>query len=225
MSVHDFKTPKQPFLNVEYQAPFWLAAILVACYGIFVVVPDALKNSIWFNFALIAEQGHVLLADRPLRGVYTLLTHVLTHGGWSHVLVNAGLIVAFGVITMRGMRNPQKATTLFLGIFCLGAIGGGLGQWLVWVLTGSTGIAVGASTGGMALFATTAWALGGRSRVFAFFAVMVAFDAIGIYMGKQNFASLTANPAWAGHMGGFLVGAILARFWVRPSSTGIQIIG
>ena len=187
--------------------------------------PRAFKEFIFQACVLGANDGHVLLDERPIGNFPTLLTHTLLHSGWSHVLMNAGFILVFGIITIRGVKlkdyplfgRIKRGPAIFLAIFLLGAIGGGLAQWLYWVVSSSSGAALGASTGGAALFASAGWALGGRDRMFFFGVVVVAFDAISMVMGYSN-------PAWAGHLGGYLTGAALAVFWVKPNSTGMTIL-
>ncbi len=215
---------KEPILNVEDPAPFWLAAVLVLCYVGFSFAPSGFKNFILSAAMLLAQQGHVMLDGRPLGNVSTLLTHTLIHSGWSHVLVNAGLILAFGVFTVRATKNMhipvwgrfRRGALVFLTIFLAGAIMGGLAQWLLWIVTQSSGAALGASTGGAALFATTGWAMGGKNRLIIFGIIMLAYDMFVIATSGMTGGML--NPAWAGHLGGFLAGAVLAPLLVTPGA-------
>lgn len=222
MTVHKFRPPRRPkekFLNVEHPAPFVLVSILVLAHLIFALLPIEQKNFMFLALALIAEDGDAFyVIGRPLGNFAPLITHTLLHGDWSHVLMNSGMILAFGVITARGAKNAarpvlrrfSRPALVFLGIFFAGAIVGGLGQWLLWFALGSSGIAIGASGGGAALFASAGWAMGGRDRMLAFGIITLAFNAIAVAMG--------APLAWAAHVGGFAAGALLAPLWIRPSS-------
>lgn len=203
-------------LNVKEPAPLILAVILVLCYLGYVLAPDAVKQTIESATVLAARDGDVFLTGRPIGNFATLFTHTLAHGNWTHVLMNAGFIFAFGVLTIRATKNAgrpiwkrvKRGPLVFLTIFLAGALLGGLAQWILWIVTGGTGLAVGASTGGAALFACAGWALGGKERMFGFIAVMMAIDALVIFSGGG--ASGLHNPAWAGHLGGFIAGALLA---------------
>jgi membrane associated rhomboid family serine protease len=221
---HRSKT-KEPILNVEDPSPFFLSLILVLCHLAFVMAPGSYKSFLFTAGALLAQDGVVFLSGRPIGNIPTLVTHTLLHTGWSHVLINAGMILAFGVFTLRSARKSgafifgriRVGALIFLSIFLVGAICGGLAQWLLWTLLSSSGAAIGASSGGAALFASTAWALGGKKRLIAFGLVMFGYDMFVIFAG--NMAGGLANPAWAAHMGGYIGGAVMALFWVRPNST------
>ena len=210
--------------NIDEPAPFMVAAILVLAHVGYILAPESFKNFVFEACVLGANKGHIFLEQRPLGNIPTLLTHALLHSGWTHVIMNSVFILVFGIITIRGAKRKDypllgrinRGSAVFLGIFILGAIGGGLAQWLYWALSGSSGVALGASTGGTALFASAGWALGGRQRMFAFGVVIVAFDFITIMTGS-------GNPAWAGHLGGYLAGAALSPLWVKPNSTGMTI--
>lgn len=218
--------PKEPLLNIEEPAPVYLAVIFMLVHLGLLLAPVPFRDFVFSALALAAYQGDVFMDGRPVGTFPTLLTHTLLHAGWGHVFVNSGLMLAFGVISIRGVRDRfrpvlgrlRRGSMVFLLIFLAGALAGGLGQWLVWTLAGSTGAAIGASTGGAAMFAAAAWALGGSSRVLAFGIVLVAYDAFTIFMGSQGLSM--SNPAWAGHLGGFLAGAILGPVFIKPSSVG-----
>ncbi len=224
MSVHPIR-PKEPMLNVEDPAPFWLAAVLFLSYLGFTLAPASFQEFVYQACVLGANKGTVFLDARPLGNLPTLLTHTLLHVSWGHVLMNSVFIVVFGIITIRGvqMKNVplfghiRRGSAIFLAIFLLGSIAGGLGQWLQWIVFESTGAALGASTGGAALFASAAWVIGGQKRLISFGIVLVVLDFANTLLG--------AHPAWAGHLGGYLAGAPLAMLWLRPNNSGIGMFG
>lgn len=212
-------------LNIEDPAPFWLVVVLILSYLGYVLAPASFREFVYQACVLGANRGTVILDARPLGNVPTLLTHTLLHASWSHVLMNSAFILAFGIITIRGTKSKnvplwgiaRRGPAVFLAIFLLGAVAGGLGQWLQWIVFKESGIALGASTGGSALFACAAWVLGGQKRLLTFGIVLVGLDAFNIVMG--------GHPAWAGHLGGYLAGAALAVIWLKPKSSGIEIFG
>jgi len=225
MTVHKFRrppgAPKEKFLNVEHSAPFMLVAILVLAHLGYTLLPAAQKEFMFSAMALGAFDGNIFIEDgRPLGNFVSLLTYGLLHVDWTHVLTNAGMILAFGVITARGAKNAarpllrrfSRPSSVFLGIFLAGVILGGLAQWLLWFGLSTPGMAVviGASGGGAALFASAGWAMGGKERMFAFGIITLAINAISVYLG--------APLAWAAHVGGFVAGALLSPLWIRPSS-------
>lgn len=215
---------REPMLNIKEPAPLILAVILVLCHLGFTLAPESMKNTLYAATVLSAQDGNVMLSGRPIGNVTTLFTHTLAHGDWSHVLVNAGLILAFGVMTIRATKNAQnpifsrinRGPMVFLIMFLTGALLGGLAQWALWIFSSGTGVAVGASTGGAALFASAGWALGGKKRMLWFVAIMMALDAFVIFSGGVS--SGLHNPAWAGHLGGFVAGMLLAPRLLKPNS-------
>jgi membrane associated rhomboid family serine protease len=217
------KPAKEPMLNIEEPAPLYLAVILVLAHLGFLLSPSSLQEVFYGASVLQAQNGEVFLTGRPVPNVVSLLTHTLVHGDWMHVGMNAGLIFAFGVLVTRATKNRQspllgvvkRGPAVFFLIFLTGAILGGLTQWAVWVLTDASGSAIGASTGGAALFAATGWALGGKQRMIGFVAVMMAIDAFSVLTGMSN-------PAWAGHLGGFIAGALLAPWLLHDSAVGLH---
>ena len=223
MTVHKFRrppgAPKEKFLNVEHSAPFVLVAILVLAHVVYNFLPAAQKDFVFNAMALGAFDGNIFVeGGRPLGNFASLLTYGLLHADWGHVLTNSGMILAFGVITARGARNAarpiwsrfSRPSSVFLGIFLAGVILGGLSQWLEWFALNQSGITIGASGGGAALFASTGWAMGGRERMIAFGIITLAVNALSVYLGVPL--------SWAAHIGGFAAGALLAPLWIRPSS-------
>lgn len=212
-------------LNIEDPAPFWMVVVLLLCYLGFSLSPNSFQEFVYQACALGANEGKVFLDSRPLGNIPTLFTHTFLHAGWGHVLMMSGFILAFGIITIRGVQFKhipimgviRRGSAVFLAIFLLGAVVGGLAQWLQWFVFKETGVLFGATTSMAALFASSAWVLGGRKNLFIFIIVLVAFDAFNIAMG--------ARAPWAGHLGGYLAGAALAVLWIKPNSSGIDIFG
>jgi len=203
--------PKEPLLNISEPAPLVLAITLILAHLGFLLAPQSFQSVLNGATALASQNGDVFLPGRPIGNIATLLTHTLAHADWTHVLMNAGFIFILGTLAIRATKNKytplfgklKRGPAVFFTIFLVGALCGGLFQWLVWLISNGTGVAIGASTGGSALFAAAGWAIGGKERMFGFILVMMGFDLISIATGM-------GNPAWAGHFGGFVAGAFLA---------------
>ncbi len=218
---------KEKILNIDERSPIIFSVIIVICYAVYTFLSPDNQVFVYFALALAADHGQVMIPDRPIGSVPTLFTHVFLHANWTHVLMNAGMIFAFGTISIRGVKRRfepvigriDRGALVFLLFVFFGAVSGGLLQWLVWTLADETGIAVGASTAGTALFAALAWALGGAPRLLLFGIIVVAFDFISL--STQGIASGLGNPAWAGHLGGYLAGCALAPVFIKPASVGL----
>lgn len=218
----------EPMFNIQERTPMVLGGVLIAIHLLLSLAPGGLsifaRN--WALLVPLETQG------LPLgRQLFSLLGAGFLHGSWTHVLVNTGMIVAFAVITMLGVRALAQARRfegrkpflsadiVFLLIFALGVIGGNLFQWGWWALTDTArSAALGASGGGAALFATAAWAMGGRDRLMKYAGGWALINVIFV-IAEPIFGPV----AWAAHIGGFVMGALLAPYWVRPFSTGFSI--
>ncbi len=211
---------KEPMFNIPERAPKLLIGFLFIVFTLLYIAPVAVQNIILSYTVLIPldTQG-----ASPFRQASSLLTHGLLHGGWSHLFVNCGMLLAFSVITLKGLRahNHQTAERRYWMILCAGIIFGGICLWAWWAAIGTTqGAAVGISSGASALFATAAWAMGGRQRLIQF----------GMGWALLNLLLVITQPimgigvAWQSHMGGYIIGALLAPYWVKPFSSGFSIM-
>lgn len=213
----------EPMFNIEERAPLWLAGTLIAIHTLLSFGPASLAIA-------IRNSGLLVPLDMPnvpdFHHAISLIGSGFLHGSWTHVLVNSGMIVAFAVITLRGVRafasergKPARADAMFMLIFLAGVVSGSLFQWGWWAAVNiQTAAALGASGGGSALFATAAWAMGGRQRLIKF----------GIGWALINVIFVLAEPvfgpvAWPAHIGGYVVGALLAPYFIKPFSTGFSI--
>jgi len=223
---------KEPMFNFGEKIPAYLAGVLIAMF-IFttILLPKSLDNF----FGLYSILRPLTTAGTGgLSHIVSLIGHGFLHGSWSHVLMNSGMIIVFGIATIRGVKMKSQSfkkvqairgkkvnpNLLFLSIFLGGVIVGGIFQWGWWSLSNTlTAAAIGASGGASALFATTGWAIGGRDK-------MVQF---GLGWGVINVVMVAAEPilgvslAWAAHIGGYVGGMIFAPLWVQPNSTKLAL--
>lgn len=223
---------KEPMFNFGEKTPAYLAGVLIA---MFVFTTMLLPKSLDNFFGLYSILRPLTTAGTGgLSHIVSLIGHGFLHGSWSHVLMNSGMIIVFGIATIRGVKMKSQSfkkvqairekkvnpNLLFLSIFLGGVIVGGIFQWGWWSLSNTlTAVAIGASGGASALFATTGWAIGGRDK-------MVQF---GLGWGVINVVMVAAEPilgvslAWAAHIGGYVGGMIFAPLWVQPNSTKLAL--
>lgn len=213
----------EPMLNIREKAPLVIMGALIVAHVIQLILPETMLSRVqpWLILSPVDIDGVSLLQK-----LISLPGHSLLHADFTHLLMNSFMIVAFGVVTIQGLRadirlRPQILSPLqkFFLIFILGVIGGGVFQWGWWALSGQFGFAIGASGGGSALFAAMAYAIGGRDRLLKFGLGWGAINLIFALFGT----SLGVNIAWAAHIGGFVLGVILAIYWVRPNSTSFKL--
>lgn len=215
----------EPMFNIEERAPLMLGSVFIAVQAVSAL---GLAGFIRNLSVLIPLDT----ADIPLwRHIFSLFFSGFVHLTWSQIFVNTGMMVAFAVMTFRGLRAAQKdrektgrlvrvsANVLFLIIFIGGVLSGGIFQWGWWAIMNVTGdYAVGAVPGIAALFATTGWAIGGRTQLFKFGAGWLLLNLIFIIAEP-----LIGPLPWPSYIGGYTAGALLAPYWVKPFSTGFSI--
>ena len=217
---------REPVFNLSETAPLRFAGLLVALYALIILTP--LYDS------QLLEQFLVL---RPLKETsgwrwLALGGHGVFHASWSHVLLNATMLVVFGILTMRGARAHAvlqgvrgRPALVFVAIWLIGVVGGGVAQWLWWMAVDAIGwadvagqSAVGASGGVSALFASAAWAMGGRETVVKFGIGWALINLVFVVFESV----IGVGIAWAAHLGGYLAGALVAPLWMAAGVTGFD---
>ncbi len=211
---------REPILNIPEKSVVALIVPLLVIH--FLASMPAIRTILYEYFLLVPME--ITAADvTPFRQIISLLGHGFLHGSLGHVLMNSAMILIFGIITVRSIRalKPAGADLRFWLIFLLGVIGGGIAQWGVWAATNTdVAAALGASGGASALFATAGWAIGGRDRLIGYGLGWVLLN-IGMVLAEP----LIGPISWAAHIGGFVIGAWLAPYWVKPSSaSGTSIL-
>ena len=93
----------------------------------------------------------------------------------------------------------------------------------MWNITNDSGAALGASGGVSALFATMAWAMGGPKQLLKFGFGWLVINILMIFGG--GLLTGGGGIAWAAHLAGFVAGAVLAPFLVRPNIVTGPITG
>lgn len=208
---------KEPIFNfAEPSIPMLIAVFAIIHFFGFAVLD---RDWLYYSFALF-PLGSPEFNLSPIREAYGLITHGFLHADMGHLIMNSAGLLIFGFITFQAIRAKNafgaKGFTRFWVLFFAGVIVGGLFQWGYWMFQGNQyASAVGASGGVSALFAAAGWAIGGKERLAQF---AMAFAMLNIIM-----VLLMGNIAWAAHAGGFVAGAGLAPYWVKPDSAGTSI--
>lgn len=195
------------------------------------------NNGAWYVLALVAVilGGYALQTRAPealvtayafapadlMHGRWeTLLTAVFLHGNWTHALMNAGFVLAFGTPVARFLGLGARGAAAFLGFFVVGGVLANLAfAALHW---GSPGAVVGASGAASALMAASARVVAGRGLlgpIWARFVLTMGAAWVGVnvlialVMGSFGNEILPgtggAGVAWEAHVAGFVVGVFL----------------
>lgn len=188
------------------------------------------------NQLLLALAFFPAFLGEQIYDVYRLVTYSSLHSGWSHVLLNMFVFLAFGTpvaIRLGGVRR-------FLVFYFLCVVLAGLAHYVThsasgYPVIGASG-GVAGLVGGAVRFALPntgyrQWLSPAQARkkqpllslsqtlqrgpvlffVLAWLGVNVIFGLIGISLDGRP-----VNIAWEAHMGGFLAGLLLFGLFVRP---------
>ncbi|WP_026940823.1 rhomboid family intramembrane serine protease [Hellea balneolensis] len=221
------KRPREPMFNFTEKAPAYLAGIFIAIQILIGLMPYVIRVNL-DKFGVLRPLGSSG-TDITTHAI-SLIGHGLLHGGWGHVIMNAGMTIVFGIALIRGAKlqaasrgKVSRANRDFLIIFFAGVIIGGVFQWGWWAATNAqltlTG-AVGASGGASALFAAGGWAIGGRDKMVQFGVGWAAINLVMVLL--ENFIGI--GIAWPAHIGGYVAGMILAPLFVMPKSTRLTVL-
>lgn len=212
-NVHSLPGGKQPAVNLPPVTAV-IAALLIGIHLLRQFLPPALDEEVLLNLALIPTR----LTEAPLElgAVVTLFTHMLLHGGWLHLLVNTGMLLAFaaGLERLLGARR-------MLAIALVSGLAGGLVHLAVYAHDGSP--MLGASGALSGLFGAAMYIMAERQRGWRFLAgVSALWLAVNVVMGQFGMPGLNEESdveiAWVAHVGGYGAGiAVIAlmTYWAR----------
>ncbi len=214
---------REPFFNFSEPLPVYWAGVLVGIQ-ILTIFAYKLIAPLVGSFAILVPFGAMPIGNQ----IVSLLGHGFVHSGWSHLLLNSLMGIVFGIVTIRGAKvlatskgKSVSGNGAFLIILLAGIILGGLFQWGVWGVTNTTQASmIGASGGVSALFAVAGWAMGGKGKMLQFGFGWVVINCV-LVLAEPFFG---VRISWAGHLGGYLAGMLLAPFLVRANSTGFTVL-
>lgn len=227
----------QPIFNLP-PVVIGLAGVLVAIHMASTWVLDdtgQVQLALWFAFIPIRWIAGDALAGGMLPLIWTPVTHAFLHGGWEHVLINSAWLAIFG--TPVAQRYGPVA---FLVAFVVTAIGGALAFALLspptlQVLVGASG-GVSGLTGVAMRFIfqpmitardpetdevvmlgrrlATFRDLAHNKRARAFILIWVGLNALMPFLPIFT-GGVQVQIAWEAHLGGFIVGLLIAPLFER----------
>lgn len=146
----------------------------------------------------------IAFTNDPIQQSYTLVSYALLHFNWSHLVVNATGLLAFGSGIER-MMGKRYITGIFIG----GAIIGVLGYWIFYPQ--SPVPLIGASAGISALFGAVLPLIVKRPQIMIASIIFIVINIILGMLGLPNdpMQQSSAGIAWQAHIAGFLFGEFL----------------
>ncbi len=210
------RAARQPVFNAP-PGTLWLCLALLIAYGLFVLAPARWQE--WavahlafvpaFFLAQFSAEGPGISAA----GLAPLVTYMFLHGDLLHVVVNAGMLLAFGALVERAIGTGR-----FLFLFFASGIAAAVVQALA---VGPVLVAVvGASGGGYGMigagvrFLFRGGASEGRRGALVFVAAIMGLNLLFGLAGLGAFVT-GAAIAWQAHIGGFVAGLVLVTLLGR----------
>lgn len=189
---------------------------IVALHGLTYFLTDKDYTRLVYDYAVVprrffAPPGSEDAYPNIFAAGLTLVSTALLHTGWLHVLVNAGMLLAFGAQVARILGLGWRGAGLWLLVF-LGSTAAGSAVYLA-AAGASGGAAVGAS-GGVSGLIGAAFLAGfdgrGRSLVSRSFLLMTAaFIGSNALLAFAGPSLVGSGIAWQAHLGGYVAGALL----------------
>lgn len=207
---------REPILNAAWP----VVAVTVGLMALYLIQtqfpPAQIQRDFAFSPVLLA-QGHY---ER-------LVTAIFVHGAWAHVMIDAGMALAFGALVADVMGSRIRGAVVYIAFFITCGVAGLLAfTALRW---GHTGVAIGASGATSGLMGAAARIVGGEGRIGPMFSkavlrmgagwfgvnLMMAFSGDLLIPGKAY-----AVVGWQPHIGGFVAGVLLVGLFARLAGEG-----
>ncbi len=181
--------------------------LLIANIGIF-LVDMYLKGQLIQYLALWS-------LDSPKFSFYQILTHMFAHGGSAHIFFNMFGLYMFGRQLELELRSKK-----FLILYFVSGLGAAGLQLLVYYLQGTTEEMVGASGAVMGIVAAFATLHPNAELMIIPIPIPIkakylipGYMVLSLFLGMANFEM--DNIAHFAHLGGAIIGFILALFWKK----------
>ncbi len=204
----------QPILRLPPMIKTLCALILVIFAVQQLLPPDLADALVWWGGFIPARYSGVLPFDAA--ALWSPFSHALLHGGWMHIGMNIGMLMAFGA----GIEKQRGAKSLLV-IFVASTLGGALTQFVFY--SDSTMPMIGASGGISGLFGAALMEMAQhathhdprwRTRLRHVLPFVAVWIGISLFFGIFGMPGENQPVAWAAHVGGFIAGMIAASW--RP---------
>lgn len=200
-AANDASSPREPVLRLPPAVKI-LCLLLIGMGVVQQLMPD---DGLTFMLAFVPARytdGAFEWAE-----IFSPVTHLFVHGGWLHIGVNLGMLMAFGA----GLEKEIGAKKCLI-LFFAGGLAGALSHFALaphspYPLIGASG-AISALFGAvvMMMYRQGALGAGGYRRLLPF---VLAWIGLSLFFGFFGMPGAGGDIAWATHIGGFLAGLAL----------------
>ncbi|HEY7900637.1 MAG TPA: rhomboid family intramembrane serine protease [Caulobacteraceae bacterium] len=177
----------------------------------------------WRSWLGAEPDAFAFSADDLAKGRWgSLFTHLFVHASWTHLLMNAVFILAFGSPVSRLMGSGPRGAIVFWIFFCVCGAAAALGFAAVAAVMARLGLGpadwalVGASGAASGLMGATGRLLEGRGAIGPIWGktvagLTIAWIVVNLLLGLTGLTPGTAGApvAWQAHILGYFAGLIL----------------
>ena len=213
--------------NRTFPVTTWMIIILCGIVFLFeTTLPQEQLENFTYYFGIVpVEYARRHRHGLPLIDYLSFLTTMFLHGGWLHILGNMWFLKIFGSKVEDNMGHRR-----FLVFYLI--VGVLASMFYIYFSPRSSMPVIGAS-GAIAGVMGAYYVLFPRARILTLIPIIIipwfielpAFFFLGWWFLLQLFAgtvtqvlpSSGGGVAWWGHIGGFVAGALLVKFFIRPS--------
>ncbi len=206
----DVTAPKQPIFNAP-RGTLFVCGALVLSHLLFAVVGPTWQEIALLTLAFIPARFLAHFVNDGMAfsilDLVPLLGHAFLHADFKHLLLNTGLLLAFGSAVER-----RLGSTCFLFVFAVAAATGALAELTadytrpVFVI-GASGAVYGMMAAAIPIMFRPGMPAGLR-RGLEFVAIIMGLNLIVAGLGLGDVLA-GAEIAWRAHIGGFLAGLLL----------------
>lgn len=209
-----------------YSKPIVTWALIIICTMVFVAMyfmPDALSFRLINLYGMVPARysnGWSGTFNLPFDGYLSFVTNLFLHASWLHLLMNMWFLWIFADNVEDRMGHlPFLAFYLICGVFA---------TFLQWYFDPQLAIPVVGASGAIAGVLAAYFFLYPLARVVVWIPPIVmhvpaiAFLGVWILWQLHNattamlFENQTVDVAWWAHLGGFVAGSLLYRFFIKP---------
>ena len=192
-----------------------LFSLILVCYGMVEFGATLVKELFTFHFAFVPARLN------KWQGLPSIFLHVLLHANLTHLFVNLGMLVAFGIPLVKLVRP-----VMFLFIFFFAAMSGVLAEYMLDPLDQARRIgASGGVSGLMGALCVYPIVLrrtnlpgpfAQRNRAWKF---AIAWIILNTVVGIISPFAIGIHIAWVAHIAGFIsglaLGALIVKWQIR----------
>jgi membrane associated rhomboid family serine protease len=205
-----------------YSKPYITWGIMTVCIGIFIgmkLMPDQAAIILLNHYGMVPIRYSGLHAGLPSDSYASFVTNLFLHASWTHLIVNMWFLWIFADNVEDRMG---RISFLFFYLIC-----GVFATILQWYFDPTLAIPVIGASGAIAGVLAAYFFLYPLESIIVFFPPLVlqipAITFLGLWVIFQLYNATTsvifeggtANMAWWAHLGGFVAGSVLYRFFLK----------